>query len=289
MPATPKKGRRFGGSAAHQRLMMANLVASLVAAEGIVTTEAKAKALRPVAEKVITKAKKGGLHNHRQVVVVPRRQGDGRQALRRRSARATPTATAATRASSSSARATATTRRWPASSWSEPRSPSSAPRRRRRDRTADRRPRSRPLGAASGSTVAYDGPAFHGFAGQRRGCPPCGARWSARSRRVLRLERPVELTCAGRTDRGVHALGPGRELRRGRRHSTSDAARAPVNQLCGPDIAVREVDRRAGDFDARFSATVRTYRYTVLNRPVPDPFLRGTAWHVDDAARRGAR
>ena len=83
MPATPKKGRRFGGSSPHQRLMMANLVASLVAAEGIVTTEAKAKALRPVAEKVITKAKKGGLHNHRQVVVVPRRQGDGPQAVRR--------------------------------------------------------------------------------------------------------------------------------------------------------------------------------------------------------------
>jgi large subunit ribosomal protein L17 len=48
--------------------MMANLVASLIAAEGLVTTEAKAKALRPVAEKMITKAKKGGLHNHRQVV-----------------------------------------------------------------------------------------------------------------------------------------------------------------------------------------------------------------------------
>jgi large subunit ribosomal protein L17 len=68
MPATPKKGPRFGHSAQHQRLMMANLVASLVAAEGIVTTEAKAKALRPIAEKMITKAKKGGLHNHRQVV-----------------------------------------------------------------------------------------------------------------------------------------------------------------------------------------------------------------------------
>src|ERR1700712_2529917 len=68
MPATPKRGRRFGGSSSHQRLMMANLVASLVAAEGIVTTEAKAKALRPIAEKVITKAKKGGLHRHRQVV-----------------------------------------------------------------------------------------------------------------------------------------------------------------------------------------------------------------------------
>ena len=68
MPATPRRGRRFGGSSQHQKLMMANLVSSLIAAEGIVTTEAKAKALRPVAEKMITKAKKGGLHNHRQVV-----------------------------------------------------------------------------------------------------------------------------------------------------------------------------------------------------------------------------
>ena len=55
---TPRRSRRFGGNAAHQRLMMANLAASLFAAEGIVTTEAKAKALRPVAEKLITKAKK---------------------------------------------------------------------------------------------------------------------------------------------------------------------------------------------------------------------------------------
>ena len=68
MPATPRRGRRFGGSAQHQRLMMANLVSSLIAAEGITTTEAKAKALRPVAEKMITKAKKGGLHNHRQIL-----------------------------------------------------------------------------------------------------------------------------------------------------------------------------------------------------------------------------
>ena len=68
MPARPRKARRFGGDAAHQRLMMANLVASLIAAEGIVTTEAKAKALRPIAEKMITKAKKGGLHRHRQLV-----------------------------------------------------------------------------------------------------------------------------------------------------------------------------------------------------------------------------
>ena len=67
MPATPRRSRRFGGDAAHQRLMMANLVASLIAAEAIVTTEAKAKALRPVAEKLITKAKKGGLHRTRDI------------------------------------------------------------------------------------------------------------------------------------------------------------------------------------------------------------------------------
>ena len=55
---TPKKGRRLGGSSSHQRSMMANLAASLFAAEAIETTEAKAKALRPYAEKLITKAKK---------------------------------------------------------------------------------------------------------------------------------------------------------------------------------------------------------------------------------------
>ena len=68
MPATPVKGRRLGGDAAHQKAMLGNLVASLIAAEALVTTEAKAKVLRPVVEKVITKAKKGGVHRHRQVV-----------------------------------------------------------------------------------------------------------------------------------------------------------------------------------------------------------------------------
>jgi large subunit ribosomal protein L17 len=68
MQGRPRKARRFGGSAQHQKLMLANMVASLVAAEGIETTEARAKAVRPVAERVITKAKKGGLHNYRQVL-----------------------------------------------------------------------------------------------------------------------------------------------------------------------------------------------------------------------------
>jgi large subunit ribosomal protein L17 len=73
MPATPRRARNFGGSAAHQKLMMANLAASLFAAEAIVTTEAKAKALRPIAEKLITKAKKAqdgdatSVHRVRQI------------------------------------------------------------------------------------------------------------------------------------------------------------------------------------------------------------------------------
>ena len=68
MPGTPRKSRRFGGDAAHQRLMMGNMVAHLIAAEGLVTTESKAKALRPIAEKMVTKAKKGGVDHQRQVV-----------------------------------------------------------------------------------------------------------------------------------------------------------------------------------------------------------------------------
>jgi len=72
MPGIPKRGQRFGGDAAHQKAMMGNLVASLIAAEAIVTTEAKAKALRPIAEKMITKAKKGGVHNQRRVIAFMR-------------------------------------------------------------------------------------------------------------------------------------------------------------------------------------------------------------------------
>src|SRR3954465_4556484 len=68
MLGTPKKGPRFRWGRAHQKAMMGNLVASLIAAEALVTTEAKAKALRPIIEKVITKGKKGGVHNQRQVV-----------------------------------------------------------------------------------------------------------------------------------------------------------------------------------------------------------------------------
>ena len=65
---TPKKGPRFGRDPAHQRLILANMAASLFEAGAITTTVPRAKALRPYAERLITKAKKGGLHRHRQLV-----------------------------------------------------------------------------------------------------------------------------------------------------------------------------------------------------------------------------
>ena len=68
----PKKGARLGGSPAHQKLMLANLAKSLFEHDKITTTEAKARLLRPYAERLITKAKKGDLHNRRQVLAVLR-------------------------------------------------------------------------------------------------------------------------------------------------------------------------------------------------------------------------
>jgi large subunit ribosomal protein L17 len=72
---TPKKGARLGGSAAHQKLILANLATSLFEHGRITTTEAKARVLRPVAERLITKAKKGDLHNRRQVLATIRNKG----------------------------------------------------------------------------------------------------------------------------------------------------------------------------------------------------------------------
>jgi large subunit ribosomal protein L17 len=66
----PKKGPRLGSGPAHQKLMLSNLAVSLFEHERIRTTETKAKMLRPFAERLITKAKKGDVHNRRQVLAV---------------------------------------------------------------------------------------------------------------------------------------------------------------------------------------------------------------------------
>ena len=69
---TPTKGPRLGGSPAHERLMLANLATSLFQHGKITTTETKAKRLRPLAEQLITKAKRGDLHSRRRVLTVVR-------------------------------------------------------------------------------------------------------------------------------------------------------------------------------------------------------------------------
>ncbi|GAB3207388.1 50S ribosomal protein L17 [Nocardia tengchongensis] len=68
----PKKGARFGGSASHQKAIFANLATALFEHGRITTTEAKAKALRPYAEKLVTKAKGGTLADRREVMKVIR-------------------------------------------------------------------------------------------------------------------------------------------------------------------------------------------------------------------------
>ncbi|MFI5777185.1 50S ribosomal protein L17 [Nocardia sp. NPDC051570] len=68
----PKKGARFGGSASHQKAIFANLATALFEHGRITTTEAKAKALRPYAEKLVTKAKAGSLADRREVLKVIR-------------------------------------------------------------------------------------------------------------------------------------------------------------------------------------------------------------------------
>ena len=69
---TPTKGRRLGGGPAHERLMLANLATSLFEHGRIKTTEAKAKRLRPLAERLVTFAKRGDLHARRRVLTVVR-------------------------------------------------------------------------------------------------------------------------------------------------------------------------------------------------------------------------
>jgi len=69
---TPTKGPRLGGSPAHERLMLANLATSLFKHGKIQTTQTKAKRLRPLAERLVTFAKRGDLHSRRRVLTVVR-------------------------------------------------------------------------------------------------------------------------------------------------------------------------------------------------------------------------
>jgi tRNA pseudouridine38-40 synthase len=101
------------------------------------------------------------------------------------------------------------------------------------------------------------------------------------------LRHTVELTCAGRTDAGVHAWGQVVTCDVRADVDLAGLQRA-VNRALRPEVVVRAAEAAPAGFDARRSATGRCYRYTVRNDPVADPFSAGTAWHVERPLDLGA-
>jgi tRNA pseudouridine38-40 synthase len=133
-------------------------------------------------------------------------------------------------------------------------------------------------------TVAYDGSGFFGFAGQPGFRTVAGTLEDAIE---LVVGHRVVVTGAGRTDRGVHAAGQVVSFDVARGHFDADLLRRAINRLCAPALVVSAVEAAPDDFDARFSARARRYHYTVVNRPVPDPFLWSTTWHVPEPLALG--
>jgi len=135
--------------------------------------------------------------------------------------------------------------------------------------------------------LAYEGSGFRGFAAQRGVTTVAGVVADALHSVI---GHPVQITCAGRTDAGVHAAGqvihfdldPGR-ARDAYATATPDtvAIRRSLNRMLAPAVVVREAELATPGFDARRSAQWRRYRYLVLNREDPDPFLAATTWHVE--------
>ena len=127
--------------------------------------------------------------------------------------------------------------------------------------------------------VAYDGTDFRGFAVQPDVRTIEGTLREALATVLRTTPAALGLVCAGRTDAGVHGWGQvvsvdvpaGADLTR---------ARTAVNRMIGPEVVVRGMRVAAPTFDARRSATARTYRYTILNREEPDPFLARHAWWI---------
>jgi tRNA pseudouridine38-40 synthase len=126
------------------------------------------------------------------------------------------------------------------------------------------------------AVLAYDGSGYHGFAAQPGQATVAGVLARALERS---LRHTVELTCAGRTDAGVHAWGQVVSFT-ARADLDPDAVTRAVNRALRPSVVVRSLARAEPGFDARRWATGRRYRYTVLNHPVLDPFTAGVSWHV---------
>ena len=125
--------------------------------------------------------------------------------------------------------------------------------------------------------LSYDGTDFHGFA-ENEEVDTVAGRLRAALEQVLGTE--LRLTCAGRTDAGVHARSQVVTFDLPEGLLEPERLRRSLNSMLGQRIAVHRVQQVEADFDARFSATWRSYRYLVLARDVPDPFLSRTSWWV---------
>jgi tRNA pseudouridine38-40 synthase len=141
-----------------------------------------------------------------------------------------------------------------------------------------------PTGAATQRwrlLIAYDGAAFRGFAVQPEVPTVAGALRLALER-TARLSGPPSLTCAGRTDAGVHARGQVVHVDLPPIAYDGIGLARALNRQLAPAVVVRRAEEVGDDFDARRSATARAYRYLVWNAPAPDPLFARIAWHVRD-------
>ena len=127
-------------------------------------------------------------------------------------------------------------------------------------------------------TVAYDGSEFHGFA-RNEGVPTVAGALGDALASVL--GHSVDIVCAGRTDRGVHARAQVVSFDADMERADPVRLVRAVNRMCGPRISVSRTSIESPDFDARRSCTGRVYRYRVLNSPVPNPLAAGLCWHVE--------
>ena len=135
--------------------------------------------------------------------------------------------------------------------------------------------------------IAYDGAAFRGFAVQPEVPTVAGALRQALER-AARLREPPVLTCAGRTDAGVHARGQVVHVDLPAVPFDGPGLARALNRQLAPEVVVRRAEEVGPDFDARRSASGRRYRYLVWNAPVPDPLLAPFAWHVSDPLDLGS-
>jgi len=147
-----------------------------------------------------------------------------------------------------------------------------------------------PAGAATQRwrfLLAYDGASFRGFAFQPEVPTVAGALRQALER-TARLPAPPPVTCAGRTDAGVHARGQVVHVDLPPINFDGPALARALNRQLAPAVVVRRAEVVGPEFDARRSARARSYRYLVWNASEPDPLLAGIAWHVRDELDLGS-